>query len=434
MYEEYDKVSTLLENELKRQEKGVSYISTFRRSVRECKAYMEMQRQPYSAELAAGWLLSIRTQLSQEGYNQLRYTQYRIAKIVGGDEIPKDLFYFSFQSNFDKLPSWAQHSVASFLEHSGVGDHFKAGGSTFLYRQIQNGLASLSGITCSMVADYFVAYGYIRGVSQYLQYLEFQCLIGPYVPESYNYIFSSRIFDLKEVDVHMATNDDPKYDIKDYHRAHCTIQHELEEIGYSQLIITTFNSTANEFGIFLEYNQLSYSSGLVSIYIEAYRNRISKNVGAVRRGLLMIGDSLKGKKHCDIPRVYLNKPKRTFPLWVAEQVESYLTERERNHIEASALNTDWNSIWRFVQFLDDGGCSSVSDINATMIKAFHVADKHKTAEGKNIYNGRIRCFLRFLASQNIIASNLVEALPTVNGTRVRPVVILTDEQSESLTQ
>ncbi|MDA3821337.1 MAG: tyrosine-type recombinase/integrase [Bacteroidales bacterium] len=434
MYEEYDNVSALMEKVLKGKGKGAPCISTFRRSVRECKAYMERQEKPYSAEMAAEWLLSIKAQLSQEGYNQLRYTQYRIAKIIVGDEVPKELFYITIQTDFDRIPLWAKNSVMSFLEHSVVGYHFKVGASTFLYRQIQNGLTSLSHITCRMVADYYLEYDSIAGVAPYLLFLALEGEVGPYVPEAYQKIFSSRIYDLKETYVHLAMTDEPKYDIKDYHRAHCTMLQELKTIGYSKTIIKTFNATAKEFGIFLEHNHLPYSSGLVSIYIDVYKNRISENVYPVRRGLLMIEDTLKGKEYCDIPRAYQSKPQRDYPRWVTGYVESYLAERKRNHIGMSALDTDRHSIWRFVQFLDGYGCTTASDINAAMIKAFHLDDEHKTAEGKNAYNVRIRGFLRFLANQNLIATNLVDALPTVNGTKVRPVIILSDEQSETLTQ
>ncbi|MBI9093568.1 MAG: tyrosine-type recombinase/integrase [Sphaerochaeta sp.] len=434
MYTDYDRVSAFMENELKEQGKGAPCISTFRRSVRECKAYMEMQGKPYSADSAAEWLLFIKPQLPHVVYKQLRYTQYRIALTIVGDEVPKELFYLSIQSDFDRIPLWAQHSVSSFLEHSGIGDHFKAGSSTFLYRQIQDGLTVLSDITCRVVADYYLAHGHIRGVSQYLQYLANQCLVGPYVPESYNYIISSRILDLKGREAHWARTNEPEHDINDYHRAHCAILNELEEIGYSKTILQVFATTANEFGIFLECNHLSYSLAIVGMYLDAYRNKISENVYPVRRGLLMIGDFLRGKAYCDIPRAYQSKPQRDYPRWVTGYVESYLAERKRNHIGPSALDTDRSSIWRFVQFLDVNGCTSPSDINSTMIKAFHLDDEHKTAEGKNAYNVRIRGFLRYLANQNLIATNLVDALPTVNGTKVRPVIILSDEQSEILTQ
>ena len=136
MYQEYDKVSSVLEEELKTQGKGKSYISTFRRSVRDCKAYMVTQGKPYSAEMAAEWLISIKARFSHAFYNQLRYPQYRIAQIIVGENVSRELLYLDIQSDFDRLPLWARNSVSSFLQYSGTGKHFKAGSSTFLYRQI----------------------------------------------------------------------------------------------------------------------------------------------------------------------------------------------------------------------------------------------------------------------------------------------------------
>lgn len=433
MYQEYDKVSSVLEEELENQGKGKSYISTFRRSVRDCKAYMVMQGKPYSAEMAAEWLLFIKARFSHAIYKQLRYPQYRIAQIIVGEDVSRELFYLDIQSDFDRLPLWAQKSVSLFLQYSGTGDHFKAGASTFLYRQIQKGLTSLSGITCRIVADYYLAHGTIRGVNQYLHYLVLHHEIGLYVSESYNFIYSSRILDFTEIDVQIALSNESEHGIIDYRHAHSTMINELKAIGYSKTILKTANTTANEFGIFLEYNHLSYSFDLVGIFIDSYRKRISENVSGVRRCLLMLGDYLKGKNYSEIPRLYTNKLRPDFPHWIAESIESYLAQRKRNHAEKSTLVMDRSAIRRFVEFIDSRGCTSVAAINAEMIKAFHLADEHRTAEGKNAYNRRIRGFLRYLAKEGLITSHLIQALPTANGIKVRPAVILTAKQSEKLT-
>ena len=247
-----------------------------------------MQGKPYSAEIAAEWLLFTKARFSHAIYKQLRYPQYRIAQIIVGEDISRELFYLDIQSDFDRLPLWARNSVSSFLQYSDAGVHFKAGASTFLYRQIQKWPTSLSGITCQMVADYYLAHGTIRGVNQYLHYLALHREIGLYVPESYNFIYSSRILDFKEMDVHMAMGNESEHGIIDYHRAHSTMINELKDIEYSKTILQTANTTANEFGIFLEYNHLSYSFDLVGIFIESYRKRISENVSGVRRYLLML--------------------------------------------------------------------------------------------------------------------------------------------------
>ena len=208
MYQEYDKVSSVLEEELKTQGKGKSYISTFRRSVRDCKAYIVMQGKPYSVEIVAEWLIFIKAQFSHAIYKQLRYLQYRIAQIIVGEDVSRELFYLDIQSDFDRLPLWARNSVSSFLRYSGAGNHFKAGASTFLYnRQIQKGLTSLSGLTCRMVADYYLAHGTIRGVNQYLHYLALHCEIGLYVPESYANadLVSGQATQLLAIDYHQIT-------------------------------------------------------------------------------------------------------------------------------------------------------------------------------------------------------------------------------------
>lgn len=98
----------------------------------------------------------------------------------------------------------------------------------------------------------------------------------------------------------------------------------------------------------------------------------------------------------------------------------------------STLTMDYSCNRKFLLFLDSKGTKAVGSITVELIKEFHLQDKHSTIEGKNAYSSRIRGFLRYLARQELVSYNLDMALASNYAGRVRPAVILTENQSEAI--
>ena len=59
-----------------------------------------------------------------------------------------------------------------------------------------------------------------------------------------------------------------------------------------------------------------------------------------------------------------------------------------------------SSCTRFCLFLTEEGISSFHELTADLIKAFNLWDRHKTIEGKNAYNVRIRNFFFIFLKKN----------------------------------
>lgn len=428
MYQEYDEVTAAIERQLQSEGRSISYVLTFRRSARECREYLEDAGEPYSPQLVAKWLQTQAARLSHPMYSQLRTAQWRIALGMGRTDVPKESLYPDPQSNLDRLPGWARQSVEAFLTER-IGRKqciagYKAGASTFLYILIQDGLKTLSAISCSMVADYHMRHGTVKGVDQYLQFLKERNTIGPFVAETYRHRDSKAIIGLKVCCPELGGE---VHDVTEYHRASLIMMQDLHTNGYSAVICTDFKQAVDGLGIFLTVNGMGYSRRLVDAYIKEYRRGMPTKLPGLRRALLMMGDYLEGRESHDIPIAYRKKA-RTAPLWAEPYFSAYIGKRERNGLAKSTITMDRSSICRFFRFLESHGCCSFPALDARLIKAFHLEDRHRTGAGKNAYNARIRAFLRYLACEGVVDSNLAEALPKARDVRVRPATVLADDQ------
>ena len=66
-----------------------------------------------------------------------------------------------------------------------------------------------------------------------------------------------------------------------------------------------------------------------------------------------------------------------------------------------------SSITRFCVYLDSVGLRSFRDLTAEHIKQFNSWDNHKTPQGKNAYNVRIRKFLIYLGGEGMLKNPML---------------------------
>jgi len=435
MYRQYDELSMRVLGDVKKEDKGKSSISTTRTSIRKLREYMQDKGLQYSPAIAAEWLeKTIRPITSHAVYKQVRFVHYRIAILFNAEENLRELFYKDIQSNYDRLPFWAQDVVSGFLvhyrsEHTCI-DLLKADASTFLFRQIQDGLESISCLPHGNCADYYRRYGPATGVGRFLAYLGKQGMVAPYVQDSYHFLFSKRMI---EIPLDSPLREcGPGYNLQEYQAAQCKAFETLGLQGYSRTIRKSFLSASNEFGVFLGFNGLCYSQEAVDFFIGNFRMNISPNTDTVRRSILSIGFFLSHAGEERIPLFFPKKQPKALPSWVESEASTYMAIRGRSGKCRSTLDMDRSCLARFLSFLDSSGCQGFNGISAETVKGFNVQDRHATNEGKNAYNVRIRGFLRFLESRGLVPKGISKALPSISAVKVRPAVILSDDDLKSI--
>jgi site-specific recombinase XerD len=89
----------------------------------------------------------------------------------------------------------------------------------------------------------------------------------------------------------------------------------------------------------------------------------------------------------------------TLPEWCRRPLTAFLDLKKREGKAPATVDMYRSSCTRFCLFLTEEGISSFHELTADLIKAFNLWDRHKTIEGKNAYNVRIRKFLLYLSEK-----------------------------------
>ena len=126
---------------------------------------------------------------------------------------------------------------------------------------------------------------------------------------------------------------------------------------------------------------------------------------------------------------------KRLPDWCRPEVDEFLRMKKAEGWAVSTLRMYTASVCRFCISIDALGARSFRTLSALDVKRFNLSDSHRTPEGKNAYNSRIRKFLQFLG-ENHLSDNpfLFLALPCVSTAREALVVTLTEDEQAALRQ
>ena len=111
-----------------------------------------------------------------------------------------------------------------------------------------------------------------------------------------------------------------------------------------------------------------------------------------------------------------------------------MTLKKKEGWKKSTLNMIRSSVTRFCRFLADQGLTAFHEIKPEMLKKFNRWDKHRSFEGKNAYNGRIRKFIKFLEREGSVPYGLHQALYNVSAAKEKLIVTLTEEEKGKIQQ
>lgn len=413
----------------------------FLRATKLFRTHLELEQLPYSMQEVQKWLDTNEPLWKHHTYIVMRHSLLLVAQRLEPDVDVSQLLYKDLPA-YQQLPAWAVAGLEEFhaspryraLDGFSSYDADRRHISTFLLQLVKEGIQSFREITIPMVMGYCTDKGIQFGIKPFLIHLRDKDRVPSFLPESYDSVFCSRA--MSSDDLHLDTCKLHRfktegYVIEAYWLGIQNTMAYLHDHHYSASVCKQLKGPMIEMGIFLELNNLCFSKELVLAWRSALREKTGMECVNARRGLLMVVDILTDKTGSLIPGSY-NDSKEQPPDWSKAILESYLAERTLDGMSKSALSMDYSSNRKFLQFLDSRECRSVGDITVGLIKEFHLQDKHSTAEGKNAYSSKIRGFLRFLARQNLIPFNLDKVLASDYAVKVRPAVVLTEVQSETI--
>ena len=211
---------------------------------------------------------------------------------------------------------------------------------------------------------------------------------------------------------------------------------DLESLGYRKTMMVTAEATLSLLYVFLDMNRLGYSPLIAWEWFKTASSSFGTNSGESRRILsLFEAFTEEGAVHAGRTFFYGKRQCELLPEWCRVPLYAFLDQKKREEKADSTVDMYRSSCTRFCRFLTEEGISSFDEVDACHVKAFNIRDRHKTIEGKNAYNVRIRKFLLYLAEQGIISNwFLGEALPCAAAPKVRVVRILSEEEVAVLEQ
>ena len=219
-----------------------------------------------------------------------------------------------------------------------------------------------------------------------------------------------------------------------YNEAVQTVFVFLSEEGFSKTIRRDLRRATKEFRTFLEEKGFEYSHQLAEIWLSSLKAKIPKSrFFAFRRALFLVDDAARNGILTNVQFVYDDaQVKYRVPECYRHLLDAYIERRKQEGIQASTLQLDTIACTRFLLFLQSRNIANVAFITPELVKAYHTQASHRTVGGKNVYICRIRGFVRFLATKNLVPDTLELAFPTEKASKTSIVTTLSNGQLDTI--
>lgn len=205
---------------------------------------------------------------------------------------------------------------------------------------------------------------------------------------------------------------------------------------YSKNVTTLNNRAVDLLILFLENNGYSYNPDIAMVWFEEIRPSFGKQADSYRRALCLVAD-YHHTSSFSLEVMYRVTPSKFYrlPEWCFAVAENYVNTKIKEGWAQSTLDMIRSCITRFCLFLDAEGIRSFKELNASHVKKFHAQDIHKTPQGKNAYNTRIRKFLIYLGEHKYLTNPMLfVSLPRTSAPKETIVVVLAEDEMAELTE
>ncbi len=228
-----------------------------------------------------------------------------------------------------------------------------------------------------------------------------------------------------------------EYSAEEFHQYSEQIFHTMECMNYDHWHIVNLRKIADLHYLFLSVSSLSYSKGTYLIWRNVFVNKILHGPSAIQNTNRLLGFLEQWRMYGKIipEKNYRLRvlPYDTLPLWCRNTLDAFLLLKQKEGWKPNTIQMYRSSVTRFCVYLAESGFTSFSEVTPEVVKQFNLQDRHKTPEGKNAYNSRIRKFLDYLGEKHMVSSRLLSlALPCVAAPSTRLVITLTEEEDREL--
>lgn len=193
---------------------------------------------------------------------------------------------------------------------------------------------------------------------------------------------------------------------KTYHQTIDKLIADCMKIRYAPPYVREIRKALRYFELFLDYYGLDYSPEIGSIWLNSQKTKEvfqGRSWAVAGRALFLLKNYVTIKNagfSTTQPRglsgIY------DLPAALKDPLLAFAKERSKEKLDDDTVKNDIYSILRFCRFLVSIRCSSYHEVSSDMLLEFNLYDHHRSSEGKNACNCRIRRFLRYLYQEKII--------------------------------
>ena len=222
-----------------------------------------------------------------------------------------------------------------------------------------------------------------------------------------------------------------------YHKYDKAVQAVLKYLskqGFSRTPGKGFRLATKKFKAYLEEVNLEYSHRLAQGWLSSLKPDIPRwKFLSFRRSLALVDDAARNGALTNVQFFYDDAPvKYHVPNCYRHLLDAFIDRRKQEGCQSSTLQMDAIACTRFLLFLQSRNITNVAFITPEIVKTYHMQAKHRTMAGKNAYIYRIRGFVRFLATRNLVPETLEFAFPTEKASRVSIVTTLSRDQVDAI--
>lgn len=452
----FDHVTEILRGYLSQNHYCFSMILANERCFKNLKLYLERKGVDYSPSEAERWLSECSSQIAQNDRSHFNVAILRLRDIYDYGHVLMEHDTRHHQSYSILSYDW-KAILDSFLSEiekkltSKTVECYKYQCALFLAFAQKQGASKPDEITFDILVSFFeeqrpkTSNGKNQSdakVALMLKYFYSQRL----VPYSFTIIIHYLATGRKQGCYWDAVSGDAHAKIAELSAMHGTVDIETlvkykkavitlhRQNDYSKTMTTAYNRAADLLIMFLEMNGYRYSPAIAQMWFKETQNCFGKETSTIKRLLCLIADYHETSE-IHLEKMYRNKASafESLPEWCYGTVHSYVENKIKEGWEKSTLDMIRSSVSRFCYYLDSIGIRSFWELNASHIKRFHVDDIHKTPQGKNAYNVRIRKFLLYLGSEGMLVNPMLfVSLPHTTAPKETIVVVLTEDEMSEL--
>lgn len=210
----------------------------------------------------------------------------------------------------------------------------------------------------------------------------------------------------------------------------------LRGYQYSEITLKPYENTLWQLFLFLDMNGLGYHPDIADAWIETRKKPYDSSPDKSRRAVLLFRQFIENNGI--YPQAVFQNPGALtgcIPDWCAQPVKEFLETKEKEGLTQRTVTTYRCACARFCIFLDKEGIRKFPDVTADHVKKFNLMDRHQTARSKNLYNGKIRKFLLYLADNRLLMNpGLFLSLSRKSASYDRVVVTLTNDELKSISE